>query len=113
MLLTQCGVIFFIATAAAIGLSLTHGFSVIAGGLAVILPTAVFAWRAFAHAGARSAQAIVRSFFAGEALKLILTALILAAIIALSSLPLGAVYSGFIAALATQWLAPVLFLKST
>lgn len=113
LLLVQLGLIALIAAVTALGFSLAHSFGVIAGGFAIILPTAVFAWRAFAYAGARSAQQIVRSFFAGEALKMVLTVLLLTAILVFSTLPLGAVYSGFIAALAVQWLAPVLFLKST
>lgn len=112
-LLTQLILVMIAAALGAVGLSLTHGFGVIAGGAAIIVPTAVFAWRAFAYAGARSAQNIVRSFFAGEALKLLLMAIILAAILGLSGLPVGAVFAGFIVALAVQWLAPVLLLKST
>jgi len=113
LLLTQLGLIVVLACGALLIISLEHSFGVIVGGLAIIIPTAVFAWRAFAYAGARSAQQIVRSFFAGEALKMVLAALILTAILVLTSLPLGAVYSGFIAALVVQWLAPVLLLKST
>ncbi len=48
--------------------------NVLAGGLAVVMPNALFALLAFRHAGARQAQRIVRSFYLGEALKLLLTA---------------------------------------
>ncbi|MEX1221204.1 MAG: ATP synthase subunit I [Idiomarina sp.] len=113
LLLTQTSIVVLVAVGVSLGLSLLHGLGVIAGGLAIIIPTAVFAWRAFAYSGARSAQQIVKSFFAGEALKMVLMTLILAAILGLSGLPNGAVFAGFIVALAVQWLAPVLFLKST
>lgn len=113
LLLTQISMVMLVAVGVSFSVSLMHAFGVIAGGLAIIAPTAVFAWRAFAYGGARSAQQIVKSFFAGEALKMVLMTIILAAILGLSGLPNGAVFAGFIVALAVQWLAPVLFLKST
>ena len=88
-------------------------WGVVGGGLAIVIPTALFAWRAFAIGGARSAQQIVSNFFAGEALKLILAVALLIGLLVLTTLPLGAVVSGYIAALIVQWLAPILFLKST
>ena len=91
----------------------TYFWGVVGGGIAVIIPTALFAWRAFATGGARSAKDIVSNFFAGEALKLILAGALLVGLLVLTSLPLSAVVSGYIAALIVQWLAPILFLKST
>lgn len=88
-------------------------WGVVGGGLAVLIPTALFAYRAFRHAGARSAQKVVTSFFQGEALKLVLTVLLLAGLLWLGSLPISAVLSGYILTLLVQWLAPILFLNST
>lgn len=68
-----------------------------AGGLAVIVPNAVFAALAFRHAGARQAQQIVRSFYLGEALKLILTAgLLVCVFIWVEPLVAWAVFIGFL-----------------
>ncbi|MDK1397555.1 F0F1 ATP synthase subunit I, partial [Pseudomonas protegens] len=54
------------------------GYSGLCGGLIALLPNVYFAHRAFRFSGARAAQAIVRSFYAGEAGKLILTAVLFA-----------------------------------
>ncbi len=43
------------------------GYSGLCGGLIALLPNMYFAHRAFRFPGARAAQAIVRSFYAGEA----------------------------------------------
>lgn len=91
----------------------TYFWGVVGGGLAVIIPTALFAWRAFAIGGARSANNVVSNFFAGEALKIGSAVVLLIGLLVLTSLPLSAVVSGYIAALIVQWLAPILFLKST
>ena len=91
----------------------TYFWGVVGGGFAVIVPTALFAWRAFAIGGARSAKEIVSNFFSGEALKLMLAAALLIGLLVFTSLPLSAVLSGYIAALIVQWLAPILLLKST
>ena len=49
------------------------GYSALSGGLIAWLPNLYFAHKAFRFSGARAAQEIVRSFYAGEAGKLILT----------------------------------------
>src|SRR5690606_2935274 len=54
------------------------GYSGLCGGLIVWLPNLYFAHKAFRFSGARAAQSIVRSFYAGEAGKLILTAVLFA-----------------------------------
>ncbi|RZQ55788.1 F0F1 ATP synthase subunit I [Pseudidiomarina tainanensis] len=91
----------------------TYFWGVVGGGLAVIIPTALFAWRAFSQGGARAAKQIVSNFFAGEALKISFAVVLLVGLLVFTTLPLSAVLSGYIAALSVQWLAPILFLKST
>lgn len=88
-------------------------WGVVGGGMAVLIPTALFAYQAFRYAGARSAQQVVSNFFAGQALKLALTVVLLASLLWLATLPLMAVLSGYILTLLVQWLAPILFLNST
>ncbi|TWI57682.1 ATP synthase protein I [Pseudomonas duriflava] len=53
-------------------------YSGLLGGLIAWLPNVYFSFKAFRYAGARAARDIVRSFYAGEAGKLILTALLFA-----------------------------------
>lgn len=90
-----------------------HFWGVVAGGLAVLLPTALFAWRAFSQGGARAAQQVVANFFAGEAMKIGFTVFLVVVVLVWAQFPLVAVCSGYIATIIVQWLAPILFLKST
>lgn len=48
--------------------------SVIVGTLIAVIPQRVFGWWAFRARGARSAKMIVNNLFAGEAIKIVLTA---------------------------------------
>lgn len=113
LLRAQAGAIFLLACTFSLATSYEYFWGVVGGGVVVMIPTALFAWRAFAEGGARSAQHIVSNFFAGEALKIGLTVILLVALLMLTSLPLVAVCSGYITVLLVQWLAPILFLKST
>lgn len=113
LLRAQAGTLFLLACTFSLVTSYEYFWGVVGGGLTVMIPTALFAWRAFAQGGARAAQQVVSNFFAGEALKISLTVILLIALLLLTSLPLVAVCSGYIAVLIVQWLAPILFLKST
>ncbi|MFM1895686.1 MAG: hypothetical protein RLZZ385_760 [Pseudomonadota bacterium] len=52
----------------------TSAYSVLLGGLICAVPNAYFSVRAFRHRGAGSAGRIVRDFYVGEAIKLLLAA---------------------------------------
>jgi len=54
-------------------------YSVVLGGLAFIIPNALFARYVFRHSAAESADLAVRWFYVGEVIKLIVTVLIFAA----------------------------------
>src|SRR3989338_368981 len=85
------------------------GYSGLCGGLIAWLPNPYFAHKAFRFSGARAAQAIVRSFYAGEAGKLILTAVLFALTFAgVKPLDPLAVFGVFILTQAVSWFAPVL-----
>lgn len=83
--------------------------SAAAGGLASLIPNLYFASRTFRYSGARSAQKIVRSFYSGEAIKLIMTALIFALCFKyLKTLNVGALFGGFIMVQSVVWITPLL-----
>ena len=85
------------------------GYSSLCGGLIALLPNAYFAHRAFRFSGARAAQAIVRSFYAGEAGKLILTAVLFALTFAgVKPLAPLAVFAVFLLTQSVSWFAPLL-----
>jgi len=95
----------------AIGLAasgVVTGWSAALGGLVAWVPNLYFALRAFRHRGARAAQKIVRSFYAGAFGKMILT-MGLFTIVFVKVKPLGALalFVGFIAVQAVNWLVPL------
>jgi ATP synthase protein I len=73
-------------------------YSAILGGVTAILPNFYFARRLFVQTGAQAAKKIIRAFYRGEAIKLLLTAalcLLILKWIRVSGLPF---FAGFIAA---------------
>ena len=86
-------------------------YSVLSGGLIAIVPQAYFAVLAFRWRGARSARAVARSGYAGEAGKFLLSAvgfaLVFAAVRPIDGL---AVLAGYLAMLMTQFLGAWLLL---
>ncbi|MGH8352045.1 MAG: F0F1 ATP synthase subunit I [Pseudomonas sp.] len=85
------------------------GYSGLCGGLIAWLPNLYFAHKAFRFSGARAAQAIVRSFYAGEAGKLIRTAVLFALTFAgVKPLEALAVFGVFLLTQLVSWFAPLL-----
>lgn len=87
--------------------------AIICGGLSAIIPNALFGAIAFMYAGARANQKVVKSFFLGEGVKILLTALLLSMLFLVTNLAPLWLMSGFITAVFAQWLVPILSLKST
>ena len=80
-----------------------------AGALACLLPNLYFAHRAFRYSGARAAKKILRSFYAGEAIKLVLTAVMFALVFKyLRPINVAAVFGGFIAVQMAIWVTPLI-----
>jgi len=79
------------------------------GCIACLVPSLAFAYRAFRFSGARSAKKILSSFYSGEAIKLVLTALIFALIfINVKTLNVAALFSGFILVQSVIWATSLL-----
>lgn len=88
------------------------GYSGLCGGLIAWLPNVYFARKAFRFSGARAAQAIVRSFYAGEMGKMILTAVLFALTFAgVKPLEALAVFGVFLLTQLVNWFAPLLMRK--
>ena len=78
------------------------GYSMLLGGLIALLANVYFAFKAFRYFGARSARAIVQSFWAGEMGKLILTAALFALVfVAVKPLQPLALFTGYLLVLGT------------
>ena len=72
------------------------GYSALLGGMIALLPNAYFAYKAFRYFGARSAKAIVQSFWSGEMGKLFLTAALFALVFAgVKQLNVAALFAGY------------------
>lgn len=88
------------------------GYSGLCGGLIAWLPNVYFAHKAFRFSGARAAQAIVRSFYAGEAGKLVLTAVLFALVFAgVKPLDALALFGVFLLTQLVNWFAPLLMTR--
>ncbi len=78
------------------------------GGLICWLPNCYFAFRAFRYRGARAAQKIVRSFYAGEVGKMMLTMLFFALVfIKVKPLDALALFSGYALVMTLSWIVPI------
>lgn len=112
VLLAQLAVLLLAAVALYATRGAVSGYSGLCGGLIAWLPNLYFAHKAFRYSGARAAQAIVRSFYAGEAGKLILTAVLFALTFAgVKPLEALAVFGVFLLTQLVNWFAPLLMRK--
>jgi ATP synthase protein I len=62
--------------------NLVTAYSILLGGFISIVPNGYFAWKAFRYRGARNTPLIVKSFYAGETGKLIMTGVLFAVVFA-------------------------------
>lgn len=86
------------------------GMSAAAGAGIAVIGQAYFVMRAFSHAGAASARAIVQSFYRGEAGKFMLTALLFAAVfISWREVMPGWLFASFILEQLVAWIVPWTF----
>ncbi|MBF7728883.1 F0F1 ATP synthase subunit I [Pseudomonas sp. N040] len=85
------------------------GYSGLFGGAIAWLPNLYFAKKAFSFSGARAAREILRSFYAGEAGKFVLTAVLFALVFAgVRPVDAPALFGAFIATQMVGWFAPLL-----
>ena len=87
----------------------TAAYSALLGGLVYIIPAWCFAAKLFQHGGARAANKIVRAFYVGEALKLMLTAVLFALVLIFIRISALAFFSAYIIMQLAFWLAPLVF----
>jgi ATP synthase protein I len=83
--------------------SVQSAFSVLLGGLCYWLPTCWFAWRIFAHTGARAAKQFVAAFFVGEMIKLFLSGVLFLLIVKYLPVNVVSMLIGFVAAIIAFW----------
>jgi len=70
--------VILLATIAYYVFGVNYAISVLAGGAVTIIPALFFALKAFRYAGARSSEKVMASFYSGEKMKIVLTAILTA-----------------------------------
>ena len=84
-------------------------YSLLTGGLICAIPNAYFSVKAFRYRGARAAKKIVRAFYVGEGIKILLTCAGFAlAFVFVEPLSTPALFSGFIIVYSTGLTALIL-----
>jgi len=109
LLVFQLLLVLLIALISTVFFSIKLGYSSLAGGMTFFIPNSIFVLMAFAHAGARKSKLIVRGFFAGEAIKLCITVILLTVFLKYGRLSLTSFYISFVLLILSQWLAPFFF----
>lgn len=110
----QLLVIIVIAAIAALTRGVNSGFSVLIGGLIYCLPNLLFVWRVFRYAGAQQMNQFVAAFFAGEMIKLFLSAFLFVIVVKTLPVSLLSTLVGFIGAIVAFWFVCMWqFTKST
>lgn len=106
-ILLQFSLIFLISLGIIYSAGGLYGYSFILGACASLVPSIYMAWRVFGHKGARRTKEVVRSFYRGEAGKLVLTA-VLVSLVFIFIKPLSAemFFAGFGMAILSHWLSP-------
>lgn len=85
--------------------------SILYGGVACILPNLYFAYRFFSRKHTRRPGQIVKSFYLGEFLKMIVSALIIVLAVLYGHASLLPTVIGYFVANSVFWFAPALVLK--
>jgi ATP synthase protein I len=88
-----------------------EAISAMLGGLVAIVPSALFARKLFRYQGARAAQEIVKSFYLGEALKILSSIILFTLIFLLFDIAPLAFFITYITVLMSHWLAPLLIAR--
>ncbi|MBA2657282.1 MAG: ATP synthase subunit I [Tatlockia sp.] len=86
-----------------------EGISALLGGLVAVLPSMLFANKLFRYHGARAAQQIVKSFYVGEALKILSTAILFSLVFIFYKVAPLAFFFTYIVVLMNFWFAPLIF----
>ncbi|MFT5453431.1 MAG: ATP synthase protein I [Enterobacterales bacterium] len=100
-----------IAIISALGFLLINSkaaYSALIGGIICLVPNLVFVIYAYRFGGARAAKKIASSFYRGEALKVLLTALLFAVTFITTPISIGPLMTTYVFCLLVFWFAPLL-----
>lgn len=83
-------------------------YSALIGGIICLVPNLVFVTYAYRFGGARAAKKIANSFYKGETLKIMLTALMFALTFIFIPVAIGPLMITYVLCLLVYWLIPLL-----
>jgi ATP synthase protein I len=89
-----------------------YGQSALAGATIAVLPNFVFATLAFSHSGASSAAKVVKSFYWGEAIKMLLTIALFTLVFINMKVGFMPLFTCYSLVLVVHWIAPLYFKQS-
>ena len=108
LLVWQFSITFLISVVGAIIWGSQVGISALLGGLINLLPNACFASIVFRYQGAKDAKKIVNSLYKGEAIKIVLTLLLFAAVFSTVVVNPLVLFLTFIVSQMVVWFAPLI-----
>jgi ATP synthase protein I len=108
LLLVQLMLCLLISIVVLISYDRHQGLSALLGGLVAFVPSMLFARKCFKYQGARAAKQIVKSFYAGEFLKIFASILLFTLVFLLYEVAPLAFFLTYIVILMTHWFAPLI-----
>ncbi len=98
-------VITIIAALSGLLLDTEVSISIFIGGMICVVPNCYFALKAFSKAGAQQAQLVVKAFYLGEAVKIMLTVVLFIVAFKLLDVSPGSLFLGYVLALVVNWMS--------
>jgi ATP synthase protein I len=105
IVLWQLAGVIALASLALVLRGLVSAYSVLAGGLAYVLPNLIFVWQVFRFSGAQQMTKFAVAFVVGEMFKLLLSGILFIVIVKTLPVSLLSVLVGFIGAIVSFWIA--------
>ncbi|WP_298771050.1 ATP synthase subunit I [uncultured Shewanella sp.] len=88
------------------------GYSALAGAAIAVLPNFVFATLAFSHTGASASAKVIKTFYWGEAVKMLLTIVMFSLVFIYMEVVFMPLFVCYTLALIVHWAAPLYFKQS-
>jgi len=107
ILVIQC-ILAIVSSLVFLLIDIKSSYSAFLGGVICFVPNTVFVTYAYRFGGARAAKQIASSFYKGETLKIVLTALLFAVIFIFIPVSIGALMSTYVICLMAYWTVPFL-----
>jgi ATP synthase protein I len=112
MLLIELSAVILVAIGLGLAVNPDWGFAALIGGGIFVIANAVFCVCAFLFSGARATKLVAASFYAGEALKILITVLLFSIVYMYMQVELVPLKLTYLLVLGINIFAPVLFINN-